>query len=97
MGSIPYLLTELTAIFTVILVLITLLEFTGENWKVMFSFYRKRSRIISILRRSLADANEFFKQNKMNWEIMLIFAFFIFRGIGNNSDWCYDIISERTF
>ena len=44
----------------------------------MFSFYRKRSRIISILRRSLADANEFFKQNKMNWGILFIFAFFSF-------------------
>ncbi len=78
MNSISYLLPEITAIFTVILVLITLLEFTGENWKVMFSFYRKRSPIISILRRSLADANEFFKQNKMNWGILLLFAFFSF-------------------
>ncbi len=78
MGSISYLFLELTAIFTVILVIITLLQFSAENWKVMFSRYRKRSRIIGILRRSLPEADEFFKQNKMNWGTWFFFALISF-------------------
>ena len=49
----------------------------------MFSFYRKRSRIISILRRSLAEANEFLSKTRWIGGILLIFAVFsVFVALG---------------
>lgn len=71
-------LTEITAIFTIILAFIAFFQFSSENWKVIFSSYRRRSGNIRRLRSGLPEADDFFKRNKMNWEILVLFGVFSF-------------------